>query len=156
MLVSYCVLSWWHDSDLPKCQTLSVWWLGIGAGQVWPRPSTVGDYKHIHSEWGWRLRIKWDLGGGYVHLYNSNSGFGADDKYERWNKIPVSLKKKAAQLMHVSAFWYHILLCRENHNSTCCASGLPRFKLLEDQTRHMIWISNRFNLSNMVSCPSIF
>ncbi|XP_064837957.1 uncharacterized protein LOC135550776 [Oncorhynchus masou masou] len=84
-------------------------------------------------------------------IYVKNSPFVAlqppDDKYERWYKIPVSLKKKAAQLMHVSAFWYHILLCRESqHLMLGCASGLPRFKLLEDQTRHMIWISNTFNL----------
>nr|XP_023856003.1 uncharacterized protein LOC111973066 isoform X2 [Salvelinus alpinus] len=97
-----------------------------------------------------------------------------DDKCERWNKIPVSLKKKAAQLMHVSAFWYHILLCRENHNTTRWAvqvgfldsnvsndlslKRLHRIEILEailramekgcllDQTRHMIWISNTFNL----------
>nr|XP_023856005.1 uncharacterized protein LOC111973066 isoform X4 [Salvelinus alpinus] len=99
-----------------------------------------------------------------------------DDKCERWNKIPVSLKKKAAQLMHVSAFWYHILLCRENHNTTRWAvqvgfldsnvsndlslKRLHRIEILEailramekgcllDQTRHMIWISNTFNLKS--------
>ncbi|KAM9498900.1 uncharacterized protein ACWYII_002081 isoform 2-T5 [Salvelinus alpinus] len=98
-----------------------------------------------------------------------------DDKCERWNKIPVILKKKAAQLMHVSAFWYHILLCRENHNTTRWAvqvgfldsnvsndlslkrlhrieileailRAMEKGCLLEDQTRHMIWISNTFNL----------
>lgn len=59
------------------------------------------------------------LGGGEtMFICITHSVFGADDTFERWNKLSVSLKKKAAQLMHVSAFWYHILLCRENHNTT--------------------------------------
>ncbi|XP_055798331.1 E3 ubiquitin-protein ligase TTC3-like isoform X4 [Salvelinus fontinalis] len=121
-----------------------------------------------------------DIRHGAKFTYVKDSPFVAlqppDDKYERWNKIPVSLKKKAAQLMHVSAFWYHILLCRENHNTTRWAvqvgfldsnvsndlslkrlhrieileailRAMEKGCLLEDQTRHMIWISNTFNLN---------
>uniref|UniRef100_A0A8C7SHB5 RING-type E3 ubiquitin transferase n=1 Tax=Oncorhynchus mykiss TaxID=8022 RepID=A0A8C7SHB5_ONCMY len=53
----------------------------------------------------------------YFHLYHTVFNV-ADVIYERWNKIPVILKKKAAQLMKLYAFWYHILLRQENHNTT--------------------------------------
>ncbi|XP_045080202.1 E3 ubiquitin-protein ligase TTC3 isoform X3 [Coregonus clupeaformis] len=123
--------------------------------------------------------VDYDIRHGAKLIYEKDSPFVAlqppDYIYERWNKIPVCLKKKAAQLMHVSAFWYHILLCRENHNTTRWAvqvgfldsnygndlslKRLHRIEILEailramekgclfeDQTRHMIWISNKFNL----------
>ncbi|KAJ7996986.1 hypothetical protein DPEC_G00224220 [Dallia pectoralis] len=98
-----------------------------------------------------------------------------DAIFEQWNKIPVGLKKTASQLMHVCAFWYHILLRQEDHSTTRWAiqvgfidsnvgndlslKRLRRIEILEailramekgclmdDQTRHMIWISNKFNL----------
>lgn len=53
----------------------------------------------------------------HFHLYHTVFNV-ADVIYERWNKIPVILKKKAAQLMKLYAFWYHILLRQENHNTT--------------------------------------
>ncbi|XP_010869150.3 E3 ubiquitin-protein ligase TTC3 isoform X2 [Esox lucius] len=123
--------------------------------------------------------VDFDIRHGAKFIYENDSPFVAlqppDAIYERWNKIPVSLKKKAAQLMHVCGFWYHILLCRGNHNTTRWAvqvgfidsnvsndlslKRLHRIEILEailramdkgclldEQTRHMVWISNKFNL----------
>ncbi|CAB1352408.1 unnamed protein product [Coregonus sp. 'balchen'] len=120
-----------------------------------------------------------DIRHGAKLIYDIDSPFVAlqppDVIYERWNKIPVILKKKAAQLMQLCAFWYHILLRQENHNTTRWAvqvgfldsnvsndlslkrlhkieileailRAMEKGCLLEDQTRHMIWISNKFNL----------
>ncbi|XP_071031002.1 E3 ubiquitin-protein ligase TTC3 [Oncorhynchus clarkii lewisi] len=120
-----------------------------------------------------------DIRHGAKLIYDKDSPFVAlqppDVIYERWNKIPVILKKKAAQLMKLYAFWYHILLRQENHNTTRWAvqvgfldsnvsndlslkrlhkieileailRAMEKGCLLEDQTRHMIWISNKFNL----------
>lgn len=63
---------------------------------------------------GWQLHGKNNID---FHLYHTVFNV-ADVIYERWNKIPVILKKKAAQLMKLYAFWYHILLRQENHNTT--------------------------------------
>ncbi|XP_023869344.1 E3 ubiquitin-protein ligase TTC3 [Salvelinus sp. IW2-2015] len=120
-----------------------------------------------------------DIRHGAKLIYDKDSPFVAlqppDVIYDRWNKIPVILKKKAAQLMKLYAFWYHILLRQENHNTTRWAvqvgfldsnvsndlslkrlhkieileailRAMEKGCLLEDQTRHMIWISNKFNL----------
>ncbi|XP_067113904.1 E3 ubiquitin-protein ligase TTC3 isoform X1 [Osmerus mordax] len=96
--------------------------------------------------------------------------------YERWNKIPISVKKKVAELMNVAAFWYHIVLSRQecnritrwavqvgfidsNVSNDLSLKKLHKIEILEavlramekgslrdDQTRHMVWISNKFNL----------
>lgn len=39
--------------------------------------------------------------------------------YERWMKIKPEVKKQVGHLMHVSVFWWHILLRQqENHPTT--------------------------------------
>ncbi|XP_071387852.1 E3 ubiquitin-protein ligase TTC3 isoform X1 [Centroberyx affinis] len=96
--------------------------------------------------------------------------------YECWNSIPLSLKKEAGQLMRICAFWYPILLQRQESNNTTrwavqvgfidsndsedlTLRQLYKIEILEavlralekgcfnrDQTMHVIWISNKFNL----------
>ncbi|KAM6970068.1 E3 ubiquitin-protein ligase TTC3 [Aplochiton taeniatus] len=121
-----------------------------------------------------------DISRGAKLIYDKDSPFVAlqppEVIYERLNKIPMSVRKQAAQLMNVNAFWYHIMLLRlESHKTTRWAvqvgfidanvsidlslKRLSRIEVLEailramekgcfveNQTRHLIWISNKFNL----------
>uniref|UniRef100_A0A3P9A2U6 RING-type E3 ubiquitin transferase n=1 Tax=Esox lucius TaxID=8010 RepID=A0A3P9A2U6_ESOLU len=86
---------------------LSIYYFCVHCERDCPLSETMND---IHLGCG--LRNNFNV------LLNDTHILVSDAIYERWNKIPVSLKKKAAQLMHVCGFWYHILLCRGNHNTT--------------------------------------
>ncbi|XP_044077628.1 E3 ubiquitin-protein ligase TTC3 isoform X2 [Siniperca chuatsi] len=98
----------------------------------------------------------------------------SDEVYERWSRISVDTRKQAGQRMKVCAFWLPILLQRDESSTTACwalqiglidSNGdlslkhLPKIETLEailralekgtlkkDQTKHVFWISNMFNL----------
>lgn len=38
--------------------------------------------------------------------------------YERWSKIKPEVKKLLGRLMHVSVFWWHILLRQQDNHPT--------------------------------------
>ncbi|XP_070773182.1 E3 ubiquitin-protein ligase TTC3 [Enoplosus armatus] len=98
----------------------------------------------------------------------------SEEVYERWSCIPIKTRKEAAQRMKVCAFWLPILLQQEEFSTTTCwaleigliddgkdlgLKHLHKIEILEavlralekgtlkkDQTKHVFWISNMFNL----------
>ncbi|XP_056252841.1 E3 ubiquitin-protein ligase TTC3 isoform X1 [Seriola aureovittata] len=100
----------------------------------------------------------------------------SEEIFDRWLRIPADTRREAGQRMRVCAFWLPILLQREDSSPTACwaiqiglvktknsdditLKQLKRIEILEailnamergslrkDQTRHIILISNMFNL----------
>lgn len=98
----------------------------------------------------------------------------SDDVFEHWGHISIEDKKKAGHLMKICAFWLPILLQRDESNTITCWAAqvglvephkdlslkhIHKIEILEailralekgtftkDQTKHIIWISNRFYL----------
>ncbi|KAM9846522.1 E3 ubiquitin-protein ligase TTC3 isoform 2-T2 [Aulostomus maculatus] len=100
----------------------------------------------------------------------------AEEFFERWSRISVDVKMEAGQLMRVSSFWVPVLLRQEGTNSTSewaveigllnpndtsaiTLKHLHKIEILEailramekgilkvDQTKHVFWLSNRFNV----------
>ncbi|XP_070700307.1 E3 ubiquitin-protein ligase TTC3 [Pempheris klunzingeri] len=100
----------------------------------------------------------------------------SDEVFERWCRISMNTRREAGQRMKICAFWLPILLQREDTNITAswalqiglidssCSGDislkqLHRIETLEailralekgttkkEQTKHVFWISNMFNL----------
>ncbi|XP_028840281.1 E3 ubiquitin-protein ligase TTC3 [Denticeps clupeoides] len=96
--------------------------------------------------------------------------------FQRWHKLPLDLKNKAGHMMHISLFWWHILLRQqENHPTTawavqvgfldsnvsndlslirlqrieileCILKAMDKGCLSEELTRQMVDLSIDFNL----------
>ncbi|XP_067464760.1 E3 ubiquitin-protein ligase TTC3-like [Thunnus thynnus] len=100
----------------------------------------------------------------------------SEEVYDRWNRIPIAVKKEAEQLLKLCAFWLPILLRNGKFSTTACwaieiglidsndrenltmkhihrietleaiLKALEKGSLRKDQTKNVIWISNKFNL----------
>ncbi|TMS14573.1 E3 ubiquitin-protein ligase TTC3 [Larimichthys crocea] len=97
----------------------------------------------------------------------------SEEVFERWSRIAIETRAEAAQRMKLCAFWLPILLQREECTTTAWAlqiglidlnddlslkhlhkievleaifRALEKGTLKKDQTKHVIWISNMFNL----------
>ncbi|XP_040005751.1 E3 ubiquitin-protein ligase TTC3 [Xiphias gladius] len=100
----------------------------------------------------------------------------SEEVFDRWGCISVDTKKEAGQRMKICTFWLPILLQRDESSPTACwavqiglidsmdsedlsLKHLHRIEILEavlralekgslkrDQTKHIFWISNMFNL----------
>ncbi|XP_045895340.1 E3 ubiquitin-protein ligase TTC3 [Micropterus dolomieu] len=98
----------------------------------------------------------------------------SEEVFERWSRISVDTRKEAGKRMKVCAFWLPIFLQRDESSPMACwalqiglidSNGdlslkhLPKIETLEailralekgtlkkDQTKHVFWISNMFNL----------
>ncbi|XP_034033385.1 E3 ubiquitin-protein ligase TTC3 [Thalassophryne amazonica] len=100
----------------------------------------------------------------------------SEDVGENWSQIPLAIKKEAGKLMKMKEFWKPILLHPVETNFTTCwavllglidsvysedisLKNLHKIEILEgilralekgclkkDQTRHVFWLNNKFNL----------
>ncbi|XP_049448756.1 E3 ubiquitin-protein ligase TTC3-like isoform X9 [Epinephelus fuscoguttatus] len=99
----------------------------------------------------------------------------SEEAFERWSRIPVETRRDAGQRLKICAFWLPILLQREptsiaqwaeqigvidaNDSDELTLKHLRKIETLEaifralergtlkkDQSKHVVWISNMFNL----------
>ncbi|XP_059207602.1 E3 ubiquitin-protein ligase TTC3 isoform X2 [Centropristis striata] len=100
----------------------------------------------------------------------------SEEVFDKWSRIPFETKREATQKMKLCSFWLPIWLQREEPSTTACwalrtglidsndggeisLKQLHKIEILEavfralekgtmkkDQTKHVVWISNMFNL----------